>query len=270
MKTLLVIGVIVVLAIPAGFALVGVAFDHTKVKTHSVAGQVREIVVRADSGDVELIRAVGPVQVRETQHYLFRTPRLERDLTGGVLTLETTCSGGFYFTCSADLRVTVPPGIKVTVQADSGDVHANAIDVRDIDAQSDSGNVHLELTGRQTLVDADSDSGDVHLELRGRQALARAHSDSGDIDVVTEAARSIEARTDSGSVHVEAVGRPQRVIARTDSGDVDVRVPAGDYAVDADADSGDLDVRKSIVRDDRAAASIEAHTDSGDVTLRGG
>jgi hypothetical protein len=248
MKTLLVIGAIVVIAVPGGLALVGLAVDHTKVKTHAVAGPVREIVVRADSGDVELIRAAGPVRVRETQHYLFRTPRLERDLAGGVLTLDTSCAGGFFFNCSADLRVTVPVGIKVTVQADSGDVHANAIDVREIVARSDSGDVRLELTGRQSL--------------------ARAGSDSGDVDVATAAARSIDERADSGSVHVEAAGRPQRLVARTDSGDVDVRVAAGEYAVDADADSGDVDIERDIARNDRAPRSIEARSDSGDVSVK--
>jgi hypothetical protein len=44
-------------------------------------------------------------------------------------------------------------------------------------------------------------------------------------------------------------------------------LPAGDYAVDADTDSGDVKL-DGIVRNDRAANSIRARTDPGDVTVR--
>ncbi len=247
MKKLLIVIVVLVVLVPGGLALAGLALGHEKVTTHTVAGQVREIVVRSDSGDVDLIPASGRVEVRETRHYVFEQPTLEQDLTNGVLTLEPHC-GGWYFNCSTDLRVTVPAGIEVTVDADSGDVHADGIDVRDIHARSDSG--------------------DVHFALAGRQELAWAHTDSGDVHVETEGARAVDAQTDSGDVNVEARGAPRRVVARTDSGDVNVDVPAGVYAVDTATDSGDVEV-DGISRNDRAPRSIEAQTDSGDVTLDG-
>jgi DUF4097 and DUF4098 domain-containing protein YvlB len=136
------------------------------------------------------------------------------------------------------------------VEADSGDVHADGIDVRDI-------------RGR-------SDSGDVELELAGRQARVRAHSDSGDVHVVAAAAGAIDAKTDSGDVHVEAHGAPRRVVADTDSGRVDVQVPPGEYAVATETDGGDVDIDRALSRNDRADRSIEARTDSGDVALNAG
>jgi hypothetical protein len=249
MKKALLIAVAVVVLVPAAFALLGVVLGHEKITTHPVAGTVREIVVNSDSGDVRFIRAGTEVQVRETQHYVLRRPTLEQDLTDGMLTLDTDCDS-FFFDCSTDLRVTVPAGVRISVQADSGDVHADGIDVGDVRAESDSG--------------------DVHLELVGRQAHVWAHTDSGDVHVDSDGARAIDAQTDSGDVHVEARGRPRRLVADTDSGSVQLRVPAGEYAVDTGTDSGDVEIDRAISRNDRADRSIQAHTDSGDVTLDGG
>jgi DUF4097 and DUF4098 domain-containing protein YvlB len=247
MKKLLIVIAVLVVVVPGGLVLVGLAFGHTKVRTHTVAGPIREIVVKSGSGDVDLLPADGRVQVRETRHYVFKQPTLEQDVTNGVLTLEADCSS-LYFNCSTDLRVTVPAGIEVKVEADSGNIHAGGIGVHDIHAQSDSG--------------------DVHLALAGRQSLAWAHTDSGDVHVQTAGARAVDARTDSGDVRVETRGETTRVVAQTDSGDVDVDVPAGEYAVDTDTDSGDVEI-DGISRNDRAPRTIEAHTDSGDIKLDG-
>jgi hypothetical protein len=246
MKKLLIVIAVLVVVVPGGLALVGLALGHTKVRTHTVAEPIRAIVVKSGSGDVDLLPAGARVQVRETRHYVFKQPTLHQDVTNGVLTLDADCGGSLYFNCSTDLRVTVPAGIEVTVEADSGDIHAGGIGVRDIHAQSDSGNVHLVLTGRQSL--------------------AWAHTDSGDVHVETVDARAVDARTDSGDVRVEARGETRRVAAQTDSGDVDVDVPAGEYAVVADTDSGDVNI-DGISRNDRAARTIVARTDSGDVSL---
>jgi len=247
MKKLLIVVAVLVVLVPGGLVLAGLALGHKEVRTHTVAEPIRAIVVRSDSGDVDLVPAGTRVQVRETRHCVLKQPKLEQDVTNGVLTLDADC-GGLYFNCSIDLRVTVPAGIEVTVESDSGDIHAGGIGVRDIHAQSDSGDVHLVLTGRQSL--------------------AWAHSDSGDIHVETAGARAVDARTDSGDVRVEARGETRRVVAQTDSGDVEVDVPAGEYAVDADTDSGDVEV-DGISRNDRAPRSIVAQTDSGDIALYG-
>jgi hypothetical protein len=247
MKKLLIALAVLVVLVPGGLALVGLALGHTKVRTHTVAGPIRAIVVKSGSGDVDLLPAGARVQVRETRHYVFKQPTLTQDVTNGVLTLDAEC-GSVFFNCSTDLRVTVPAGIEVTVEADSGDIHAGGIAVRDIHAQSDSG--------------------DVHLVLAGRQSVAWAHTDSGDVHVETAGTRAVDAQTDSGDVRVEARGDTRRVVAKTDSGDVDVDVPANEYAVVADTDSGDVQL-DGISRNDRAPRSIVAQTDSGDITLGG-
>lgn len=267
MKKALILVALLVVLLPAGLVLADAAFENTKVTTHAFPGPIDEIVVRSDRGDVELVPGRGRgVEVRETQHYLLQEPTLERDVERGVLTLEARCDASFV-TCFSDLRVSVPAGTKLTIDSDSGDVEARAIDVGEARVQSDSGDMRLELIGRQGLVRAHADSGDIDV-VTAHVVAVDARTDSGDVVVTTRAARDIEAQTDSGDVVVAVRGRPRRVVAGTDSGDVRVEVPSGDYAVTAETDSGDVKL-DGILRNDRAPRAIEARTDAGDVTLNG-
>jgi hypothetical protein len=236
---------LVVLVAGGGYTAVNFGFDKTHVRTHTISEPVHSIVVRSGSGDVDLVRSGARIQVRETQHYVSTKPTLDQRVRNGVLTLESDC-GTHLLRCYADLRVSVPAGAKVTVEADSGNVEAHRIDVRDMHADSDSGNVRLELVGSQRR--------------------AWAHTDSGNVDVVAADARIVDAKTDSGNVSVGAAGSAGRVVALTDSGNVTVSVPRGDYAIDTHTDSGDTNV-DGIARNDHAPKSIEAKTDSGNISL---
>jgi hypothetical protein len=244
-KKLLIGAGLVTLAAGGGLTIANFGFDETKITTHTIAQPVHSIVVKSGSGDVDLVRSGARVTVRETQHYVSTKPTLRQDIRNGVLTLDSDC-GSHFLRCYSDLRVSVPAGAKVTVEADSGNVHAQGIDVRDMHANSDSGNVRLELVGSQQR--------------------AWAHTDSGNVEVVAADARIVDAKTDSGNVKVTASGTTSRVVALTDSGNVKVAVPHGDYAVDTHTDSGDTNI-DGISRNDHAPKSIEAKTDSGNITL---
>jgi hypothetical protein len=145
--------------------LADIAFENTKVTTHTFPGPIDEIVVRSDGGDIALVPGRGRgVEVRETRHYVLEEPTLERDVDNGVLTLEVRCRASFV-TCFSELRMSVPAGAKITL-------------------------------------DTDTDSGDV--VPRGEYAIA-TQTASGDVNLDgisrnERAARSIEARTDSGDV----------------------------------------------------------------------
>jgi len=269
MKKVLILVALLVVLLPAGLVLADIAFENTIVKTHSFPGPIDEVVVRSDGGDVELVPARGRgVAVRETRRYLFKQPTLERDVEDGVLTLEARCEASLV-TCVTDLRVSVPAGATLTLDADSGDVDARGIDVGEARLQSDSGDMRIELRGRQRLVRAQTDSGDIDVAAADARTVD-ARTDSGDVVVTTRRTRDVEAHTDSGDVVVAASALPRRILGATDSGDVRVVVPRGEYAVVARTDSGDVDIGGAISRNDRAARSIEARTDSGDVTLTGG
>jgi hypothetical protein len=247
MKALLLSVVLLLVIVVGGVVITNTVLTSSSGSGHSVRGTVRAVVVRSDRGDVRLVAGTDRVFVRESRTYVFKEPTLDEHLEHGVLTLQTHCDG-VVFTCSIDLELRLPPGVKVTVDSDSGDVEAQGVAVR---------NPHVQ-----------SDSGDVSLDLTGRQALVWAHADSGDVDVVARRAGAVDARTDSGNVDVAAGRAPRRIVAKTDSGDVDVTVPPGEYAVKTSTDSGDVDVDAGIVRNDRAPRSIDAQTDSGDVRLQ--
>jgi hypothetical protein len=267
MRKALILVVLLVILLPAGLVLADIAFENTKVTTHTFPGPIDEIVVRSDRGDIELVAGRGRgVEVRETRHYVLKEPTLERDVDHGVLTLEVRCRASFV-TCYSELRMSVPAGAKITLDTDSGDVEARRVDVHEARVHSDSGDVRLELVGRQRLVRAHADAGDVDVVTRDVRAVD-ARTDSGDVVVTTRATRDIEAQTDSGDVVVAASDLPRRIVVATDSGDMRVIVPRGEYAIATQTGSGDVNV-DGISRTERAARSIEARTDSGDVTLSG-
>lgn len=248
MKNLAWVLVLLALIVAGVWALANFVFAQTKVHSDTVFGTVREVVVKTDRGDVDIVPASRLIEVRETRHWVISQPELEQTRRNGVLTLESTCSPErLVVRCYADLRIAVPSGVRVTVDAGSGDV-----DLRNSDARS---------------VHAESDSGDIEMDLRGRQTLVFASSDSGDIDLIARSVRAVDAQTDSGDVTADVGGLPRRVVARSNSGDVTVAVPRGSYRIRAIAQSGDARV-SGLGRNDRSLQSVHARTDDGDVTVR--
>ena len=248
MKSLAWVLVLLLVIVAGVWALANFAFAQTKVQTDTVFGTVREIVVKSDRGDVDLVPSFKLIQVRETRHWVVSQPKLEQTRRNGVLTLESTCSPErVVLKCYSDLRVAVPPGVRVTVDAGSGDV-----DLRGTDPLS---------------VHAESDSGDIEMDLGGRQTLVFASSDSGDVDLVARSVRAVDAQTDSGDVTADVGGLPRRVVARSNSGDVEVAVPRGSYRIRAIARSGNARV-SGLGRNNRSLQSVHARTDDGDVAVR--
>ncbi|MDP2710505.1 MAG: DUF4097 family beta strand repeat-containing protein [Solirubrobacteraceae bacterium] len=247
MKAFLILIVTVVVLVGVGLAIANFGLGKTQTESHTISGTVREIVVKAGAGDVTFVPGSDRVEVRETRRYVFSEPEVERELRGGVLTLETDCDATrVVLRCHADLRIAVPPRTRLVVETDSGDIDARAVDARYVNVRSDSGDIRLGLIGTQTLV--------------------WAHADTGDVDVVTADARAIDALTDSGEVRVDAAGGLRKVVARSDRGDVNVVVPRGIYTISTASESGDVAVR-GVLRNRSAQRAIEAETDSGDITL---
>lgn len=252
MKSLLLVILVLILAlVVAGAIALGVTnlgVDRTAVESHTVYGSVREIVVKPGRGAVELVPASKIIRIRESQHYVLEKPTLEQDRRNGVLTIEPTCDDyPDVVPCFSDLRIALPPGVKVTIDGGRG-----GVDLRGIELSA----AHVE-TG----------SGDIQLGLRGQPGLLWAHSDSGDVEIVATSARAVDAQTSSGDVDVDVAAKPRKVRARSDSGDVALALPRGIYAVKTKSDSGDVSVR-GLSRNAASASSIDARTDSGDIDVR--
>ena len=236
----------VAVAIGGAFAAVNVALDRTTTTTQTVAEPVRELVVKSGGGAVHLVPTSERLKVRQTQHYVLGKPKVKLAVKHGVLTLASDCSAKV-LKCYADLRVALPAGVAVSVDAQSGDVDAREINVPSVHVQSDSGDISLGLIGRQRLV--------------------WARTGSGRLDVIAADARAVDARTDSGDVAVDVFRRAaRRVVAHSHSGLVQVLARKGDYAINARRNSGELKI-DGLTRDARAANSIDAQSDSGDIAL---
>ena len=247
MKSLAWVLVLLLLIVAGVWALANFGFVQTKVDTATVFGTVREVVVKSDRGDVDVVPASRFIQLRETRHWVVSQPKLEQTRRNGVLTIESTCDAQrLVVKCYSDLRVAVPPGVRVTVDADSGDVDLRGTRPRSVHVESDSGDIEMDLAGRQTLV--------------------FARGDSGDVDLIARSVRAVDAQTDSGDVTTDVGGLPRRIVARSNSGDVAVVVPSGSYRIRASASSGDARVR-GLGRNARALQSIHARTDDGDVSV---
>lgn len=218
-------GALLVTTLGAGFTAVNFGLDDEKVNAYAMSGEVRAVVVKSDSGNVDLVPGTSRVSVRETQHYVSEKPKLDRTLKGGVLTIDSHC-GTLVMRCYADLRVSVPAGVKVSVDADSGDIRSHWANVREMHVKGDSGDIDLRLAGRQTRVYAHTDSGDVKTTVRARSV--NAQTDSGDLSVyVPRGDYKVDADTDSGDVDVAGISRndhaQKTIVAKSDSGDVTVR-----------------------------------------------
>lgn len=164
---------------------------------------------------------------------------------GGRVSVKTDC--GFPRTvlaCGGSLRVLVPPGTAVEIDAGSGD-----IDVRGIRAR----------------VFADTGSGDIRVDDVAGPEL-RLDTGSGDVAGAGVRAARLQAKTGSGNIELTADGAPDDVFVDTGSGDVEMTVPDEVYDVGAESGSGDQEV---TVRSDSASARrLRVKTGSGDVTVR--
>jgi hypothetical protein len=208
--TLILCGAVAALAAAAGIVhAANDALDRTTTEARTVTEPVREIVLAAGAGDVELVRGGARVEIRQTRHHVTRRPRLHRTVEDGVLTLSSTCPGRFAFDCETDFRIAVPAGIGVRVSTGTGDIAAVGLDARRVHVQADVGDVKLDLAGRLERVDARTDVGDLDIAVpRGTYAVD-THTEVGDADVRglvqdARAPRSIRVRSDVGDLLVHA------------------------------------------------------------------
>jgi hypothetical protein len=102
-RTIVVGSALLVTTLGAGFTAVNFGMDDEKVNAYAMSGETREVVVKSDSGNVDLVPGKGGVSVRETQHYVSEKPELDRTLKDGVLTIDSHC-GTLVLRCYADLQ----------------------------------------------------------------------------------------------------------------------------------------------------------------------
>jgi Putative adhesin len=224
-------------------------FSQTERATDTFSTPVTRLVTDVGTGDVHVRPAPAGQKVttvQRTLHWSFTKPTLKQETTGGTLALTSSCSGSWFGNnCAVDLDVLVPAGATLELQASTGDITATSAGGA-VTVKSSTGDVSVTTTGTEN-VDAHTSTGDVTVKGDGTGALVSATSSTGDVGVSLS-------------------GVPGRVTADTSTGDVTVTVPRSDYAVTTDTGTGDT--RVDVPQDNTSTHKIEAHSSTGDVTVR--
>jgi len=213
----------------------------------TVEEPVRAVVLDLDAGDVQVAStSADAVSFVRRERSAFARPQVDQELRDGVLRIRARCEEGVG-PCSVDLALRVPAGTDVRVRSTSGDVDLDRLAAGEVDVESDAGDI----------------------EARRLEATrARLRSDAGDVELADVRATTLAVTTDAGDIEAEGL-RAERVEARTAAGDVELAVPAGRYAVAAEARAGEVDVA-GVVQDPRAPRVLQVTTGAGDVTITAG
>lgn len=225
---------IVVLAALGLLALSGAAFGisealhRTDESRTIITNPVRKIVIDGDVGDVA-VRAglTGDVTVQRKDAWTVDRPSISERYADGVLTIKTKCGGlTAVLRCRSDLTLDAPPEVDVTIAAQEGDIDLRGLSGR-TDVRTDRGDIRTRRL-EPVVIQAESQGGDVSLDLFGEPARTEVESDGGDVRVtVPYGPYRVDATADTGEVKVEGVIRddlaPQRIAVLTKVGDVTVR-----------------------------------------------
>ena len=188
---------------------------------------------------------------------------------------EVTISGdGSGLEASADLRVLVPAGQRITVNLAVGRVtvrNVNAqlmIDASSADVETngtrgglsvDVGSGDVQVTGAEGDVDVDTGSGSVTLsDVKGDDV--GIDTGSGEVAATNLGARSLKIDTGSGSVKLAGVST-ENADLETGSGDIEIDVDAALRSFHAETGSGDVTLRAPA----SLSASVDIETSSGDI-----
>lgn len=227
------------LSLPSPFSL----FGQTAEEGVTVHRQpITVLQINADSGDLTVIGSDGDhVEVATRATWNGEKPVVTQVWSGSTLTVAASCPGADR--CEVDLTVSIPADVAVTSRTGTGDVR---------------------VAGLSGAVDLRTETGE--LDLDGLSGRVTAGTDVGDITGERLRAPWITATTATGEVSLGFDSAPDLVSAVVGTGDVQVEVPESDrYRVDAATGAGEIDVQIDAVS--QAPRSIEARTDTGDVSV---
>jgi hypothetical protein len=218
----------------------------------SPAAGVSRVVIHADSGSLKVDGTPGATQIAASgtactsdEDFLDRITLTMRrsgsDLHITTEIPEKTVIFGF-FSARLDLAVTLPAGLPVVIE-------------------DDSGWIKLANTGTTTI---DDDSGAIEVaNIRGDLTI---HDDSGSIDI-NGVTGNVNVEDDSGELTIKNVGG--NVEIEDDSGAITVATVQGSLRIRED-DSGSIvvqNVRRDVLIDDDGSGSIDVADIGGGFTV---
>ena len=192
MKTALKItGISFAVLVLLGGAMYAAAEVLEESETHreTISGSVDHVVIKAETGDIEVVSGGRSVQVERTDSYAVSSPDVNQTVKNGVLTIDGDCEGVFSMFCTTDYRVEVPEGVTVEARTYVGDVDVAVAGKTNVEARTHVGDVDVEVPMGQYDIDTETPVGDSDVD---------GPSDSD------RAKHTIEARADVGNVDVTA------------------------------------------------------------------
>ncbi|MET9529897.1 DUF4097 family beta strand repeat-containing protein [Streptomyces sp. NPDC006649] len=163
---------------------------------------------------------------------------------------------------------------QLSVDTTAGDVHIVASDRSDLKVtekitySADKPRTsHTSRDGKVMLKDHDCRSGSCSVSYRimvPERLSSRISSGGGNISGSALAGNTV-AETKGGDVNLAFAKAPADLDAFSAGGDVDIRVPAGHYAVQAQANGGDRKVGVTV--DKGSVHKVKARSNGGDVTV---
>ena len=211
---------------------------------------------------IQLQTASGDMNIERIQ-----TGELETQCSSGDLHIEgVVCEKLRAKTASGDLEISgihldAQKNTQVDLHTTSGDVNITDVSASHMYVQTGSGDTEA---GRVQTGYLKMQTGSGELELENVQS-DRIHlgTGSGDVDGRDIRGKELTVGTGSGEVALRADMETYEV--KTGSGDIDLGVGAAARQIRMVAGSGDICLKLGKIE----GASIETHTASGDVTLRG-
>lgn len=245
-----VVGALVGLAvIAAGAFAILILLSRDSFDVASTYGGVRTLVIRDDTGAVELTGVAAGEPLRVVEHVERGLSAPKRSAVrgpGGALTLTGDCPGTGFGSCEIRYRVSVPADTRVVVRSGTGRVHAAGL-------------------ASESPVTLSSGTGDI--DVRGLRApVVALDSGTGEVEASGVDAPRVTATSATGAVGVSMDRVPGDLRAHSSAGSVAVDVPDAAYALDASTAAGKL-INAGVRDVATSPRRLSATSDAGDVVL---
>ena len=239
------IAISVALILGGGYWALTSLTEEAKATQGTYPVQGTSFTIESSSADLEVRSGdVREVTVdRKFERNVFGSDPKETYEDGKLQVRDTSC-GFLSFGCDTSYVVTVPKGVKVTVESTSGNLKVSDL----------PGGASLKTTSGN--IEASNIGGELSLE-----------SSSGDVEARDLTASDVSAHASSGGIELTFQDAPKTVSAETSSGDVTVQVPGGTEAYKVDSVTSSGDESTEVKTDPAATRTIKATTSSGDVTI---
>ncbi|SDG94722.1 DUF4097 family beta strand repeat-containing protein [Nonomuraea jiangxiensis] len=207
-----------------GLAVVGGPSEQDTV-SYEVTDKVSALRLQNGSGDAVVTETGGSaVRVVETLRWRGDTkPAPQHQVDGDVLRLTYDCPTD-WGSCGVDYRIEIPKGLRVDVDAGSGDLTLRGL-TGELVARIGSGDLDASgLAGKKVV--AETGSGNIELKYTAAPDSVQLRTGSGDLTLnVPDGSYDVKSRVGSGDENVSVktdASSPHKISVSTGSGDVNV------------------------------------------------